>query len=234
VVEAAECLRVARDAVVGIVPSQLLRRRTVLTADLLIPGPLGKGPPTSSVLRDAPTPCHPSGLASFRSLGRTTPVRCDSWTGHDATPARPQRLPDGDSQVPGGPSYACPGLRPRRDRPCQAFAARRCCLPPKRGRRLPRKPFEAQSHGPRTRLSTPRPPGLLPAYARLASGRWLHFAGQDGSPCWVLTQGLAIAYPISHLLAQALPGAPFNALGLPAGFLAVTALSAGPLAGPKR
>jgi hypothetical protein len=53
--------------------------------------------------------------------------------------------PRGPPRFLRNPLYACPALRPRRDRNCQALATLRCCLPRSERRRLPHlNPFVAQ------------------------------------------------------------------------------------------
>ena len=98
----------------AIFPSNDSTRRCPLPST----GSLGFGSPASSVLRDTPTPRRPSRLASFPSLGGTS-----SMSGDDEA-----------SQVPRGPSHACPALRPRRSLGVGPLVARdpptlRCCLP---------------------------------------------------------------------------------------------------------
>ena len=102
-------------------------------------GSLGTVPPLHRLLRAARTPGHPSRALRFLRACATAPVGAET--------TRPPRFL-------GSPSRTCPVLRPRWDRRARpsgsrpTLAARRCCLPQIRRRRLPRhSSFGAQSRG---------------------------------------------------------------------------------------
>jgi len=166
------------------------------------------GSPASSVLLDTPTPHRPSPLASFPSLGGT------ALAPRVSLPDGPGRLPSGAWVLVSGPPTGvlkAGTMRPPRflghpkaSAPCsptpagplrQAITALRCCrrMTDSDGSRV-HLAFEAQSHGSLASLSTLRSCGSPRLHARLGSGWWPAFAGQD-STCWVPQKVSAFPLP---------------------------------------
>ena len=109
------------------------------------------------------------------------------------------------SQVPGGPSRACPALRPRRDRHAKPLRRVDVAFRNFGTRRLPPLSISGLNHTACALAVYASQPGSPLDHARLASGWGLALAGR----VWLPARSL-VKFPLLHgfLLTQASPGAP--------------------------
>ena len=183
-------------------------------------GSSGASVPASSVLRDAPTPCHPSRRTSLPSFGGTTPVPlCLVSRSPSHAPIRPRHTTDGpgvfmpvapepalDVETTGSPRFLAD---PPVDMPCSATPVRSLFPGPLRDREmlpsvcettsaLTFQQFRGSIARPAHSLSTLRSHGLPHAHARLASGCWPALPDGIGYP-------LGPTYKVYALLHQQPP-----------------------------
>ena len=157
-------------------------------------GSLGSVPPLRRYYGNARTPGHPSRLASFPSLGATTvrpllsplpPAWGATLQGRGLSRGSPSRSVGGNgwaSQVPGGPSRACPALRPRRDRHAKPLRRVDVAFRNFGTRRLPPLSISGLNHTACALAVYASQPGSPLDHARLASGWGLALAGRVWLP----------------------------------------------------
>ncbi len=157
-------------------------------------GSLGSVPPLRRYYGNARTPGHPSRLASFPSLGATTvrpllsplpPAWGATLQGRGLSRGSPSRSVGGNgwaSQVPGGPSRACPALRPRRDRHAKPLRRVDVAFRNFGTRRLPPLSISGLNHTACALAVYASQPGSPLDHARLASGWGLALAGRAWLP----------------------------------------------------
>src|SRR5882724_8147046 len=179
-------------------------------------GSLGSVPPLRRYYGNARTPGHPSRLASFPSLGATTvrpllsplpPAWGATLQGRGLSRGSPSRSVGGNgwaSQVPGGPSRACPALRPRRDRHAKPLRRVDVAFRNFGTRRLPPLSISGLNHTACALAVYASQPGSPLDHARLASGWGLALAGR----VWLPARSL-VKFP-HYFMASSSPRLPWR------------------------